>query len=179
MPTSPMAGAVLHDFVNPPYLSRGFPNDLFMRNAGILLIVILAVLAAGCTASAPPAATNPATTPTTTPTIPILVGTWNGPSAGYEEGVGFSDYRDLDIRMIVTEQKDRVFAGRILFVVNGTESATEFAGVIGREGRTFAMSEQTGGYCFGEILGPDTIEITYLEDGSPYSASIDAFTRVK
>lgn len=150
-----------------------------MRNAGIILIIILAVLAAGCTASAPQAATTTATTPTTAPTIPSLVGTWSGPSAGYEEGIGFSDYHNLDIRLVVTEQKDRVFAGRILFVVNGTESATEFAGVIGREGRTFALSEQTGGYCFGEILGPDAIEITYLEDGSPYSASIDSFTRVQ
>ena len=146
-----------------------------MRNAGIILIIILAVLAAGCTASAPQAAT----TPTAAPTIPSLVGTWGGPSAGYEEGVGFSDYHDFDIRMIVTEQKDRVFAGRILFIKNNTESATEFAGIIGREGRTFAMSEQTGGYCFGEILGPDAIEITYLEDGSPYSASVDSFTRMK
>ncbi|MCK9579289.1 MAG: hypothetical protein M0Q92_02420 [Methanoregula sp.] len=144
-----------------------------MRTAGILLIVILTVIAGGCTTTAPQAATTPA------PTIPSLVGTWSGPSAGYDEGVGFSDYHDLDIRMVVTEQKDRVFAGRILFVANGTESATEFAGVIGREGRTFAMSEQAGGYCFGEILGPDAIEITYLEDGSPYSASIDSFTRVK
>jgi len=144
-----------------------------MRNAGILIIVILGVIIAGCTATAPQAATIPA------PSIPSLVGTWSGPSAGYEEGIGFSNYHDLNIRMMVTDQKDRVFAGRILFTANGTESATEFAGVIGREGRTFAMSEQTGGYCFGEILGPDAIEITYLEDGSPYSASVDAFTREK
>ncbi len=149
-----------------------------MKIAFTILLVILAVLACGCTSTAPAAAPATATPAETTSAIPDLVGTWTGPSAGYDEGTGFTDYHDLGITLVVTEQKDRIFAGHILFTVNGTESPTGFAGVIGRDGKTFSMSEQAGGYSFGEITGPDTIEITYLEDGSPYSASVDSFTRV-
>lgn len=146
-----------------------------MKIACTIVVLLLAILTCGCTTTAP-AVPAPAET---TAVIPDLTGTWTGPSTGYDEGTGFTDYHDLGIKMIVTEQKDRIFAGRILFTANGTESATGFAGAISRDGKTFAMSEQAGGYCFGEITGPDAVEITYLEDGSPYSASVDFFTRAK
>jgi ABC-type transport system substrate-binding protein len=149
-----------------------------MKIAFIITLILLAVLACGCTTTSTTAPAAPALAEAT-PAIPDLVGTWTGPSAGYDEGTGFTDYNDLGITMVVTEQKDRIFAGQIIFTMNGTESATGFAGVIGRDGKTFSMSEQAGGYCFGEITGPDAIEITYLEDGSPYSASVDFFTRAK
>jgi hypothetical protein len=81
--------------------------------------------------------------------------------------------------MVVTEQKGRIFAGRIEFTANGTRSSTGFAGAISRDGTTFTIAEKGGGYCLGEITAPDTIEVTYMEDGSPYSIAVDTFTRQK
>lgn len=147
-----------------------------MKIALTIVLLVLAVLACGCTA---PAEQAPAAPPAPAAAIPDLVGTWTGPSEGYDEGIGFSDYHDLNLRMVVTEQKGRIFAGRILFVMNGTDTAAEFAGTIARDGRTFIMAEKGGGYCFGEMVGPDEVEILYVEDGSPYSASIDYFVRQK
>jgi len=135
------------------------------------------VIACGCTATAPAGQATAA--PAAEPAIPDLVGTWSGPSTGYDEGTGFTDYHDLNIRVVITEQQGRIIAGHILFMNNGTESSTGIACTNGRDGKTVAMAEQGGGYAFGEIIGPDAIEITYLEDGSPYSAAVDTFTRIK
>ncbi len=144
-------------------------NTGCMKNAFAILLILIAVLAAGCTAAQQ---TVPAE-----PVIPGLVGTWTGPSTGYDQATGFTDYRDLGITMVITEQNGRIFSGHILYIANGTESSTGIAGAISRDGKKFSMSEQSGGYAFGEILGPDAFEITYLEDGKSYSAAVDSFTR--
>ena len=68
--------------------------------------------------------------------------------------------------------------GTIVFSANGTTSASGFAGAIGRDGRTLSISEEAGGYCTGEVVGEDEIELIYMEDGSPYSIAIDSFKRV-
>jgi hypothetical protein len=141
-----------------------------MKTALILMGILLAVIACGCLAAAP--------VPAAPPAIPDLTGTWTGPMQGYDEGTGFSDYPFLAAAMIVEEQHGRIIAGRFVFSANGTETTTGFAGVIGRDGRTFSLAEQGGGYCTGEITGKDEIGITYLEDGSPYSAALDTFRRV-
>ena len=39
------------------------------------------------------------------------------------------------------------------------------------------MTEKGGGYCFGDVLGQDEIELTYMQDGSPYSIAIDSLKR--
>jgi hypothetical protein len=145
-----------------------------MKTAGLFLLLILAVLAGGCTAAAP--AVPPA--PETAPAIPDLTGTWTGPMVGYDQGSGFSDYPDLAVSMIVSEQHGRIFAGTFVFTANGSETVSGFAGAIGRDGRTFSIAEELGGYCTGEVLGADEIEMIYGEDGSPYSIAIDSFRRV-
>jgi hypothetical protein len=65
-----------------------------------------------------------------------------------------------------------------VFRTNGTETVSGFAGAIGRDGRTFTIAEELGGYCTGEILAADEIEMIYVEDGSPYSIAIDSFRRI-
>ncbi|MFA5268508.1 MAG: hypothetical protein WC379_11105 [Methanoregula sp.] len=149
-----------------------------MKSAFTILVLILAVIACGCTASAP--ATAPAVTPapTTSPVIPDLKGTWTGPMQGYDQGTGFSDYPTLGVKMTITEQKGRVFAGDVVFTANGTDSKSGFAGTIGRDGRTLSIAEEAGGYCTGEIVGENEMELIYMEDGSPYSIAIDSFKRV-
>jgi hypothetical protein len=154
-----------------------------MKTAFTILLIIVAVIACGCTAAAPAAPVSPAVpaaTPAekTAPYIPNLTGTWTGPMQGYDQGTGFSDYPALGVKMTVTGQKGRVFAGHIVFTTNGTESASGFAGAIGRDGRTLSITEEAGGYCTGEVVGADEIELVYMQDGSPYSIAIDSFRRV-
>jgi hypothetical protein len=147
-----------------------------MKTAFSILLIIIAVIACGCTAASPAAPATPAEK--TAPSIPDLTGTWTGPMQGYDQGTGFSDYAGLGVTMNITGQKGRVFAGTIVFSANGTTSASGFAGAIGRDGRTLSISEEAGGYCTGTVLGEDEIELTYLEDGSPYSVAIDSFRRI-
>jgi hypothetical protein len=146
------------------------------------LILVIAILACGCTSATAPAGTPPApgaaTIPAAAATIPNIAGTWAGPVTGYDQGVGFTNYPTLNLSMVVSEQRGRIFAGTIHFVFNGTPASTGFAGVIGRDGRSFDFAEEGGGYATGEILSPDEIEVRYMHDGSPYSAAVDSFRRV-
>jgi len=124
-----------------------------MKIAVTILLVILTVLACGCTATAPSATPAAATTPTT----PSLKGTWSGTMLGYEENIGFTDYGKMPITMVVTEQQGRLFSGYLKFGVNST-TPLAMAGVIGRDGKTFALVENVNGYTTGELIGTDTIE---------------------
>ncbi|MDD1681002.1 MAG: hypothetical protein LUQ35_05280 [Methanoregula sp.] len=146
-----------------------------MKIALTLLILVLALLAAGCTSTAPsPAAAAATTSPV--PATPDLVGTWTGTMLGYEEGIGFTDYNGLPITMVVTEQEDRLFAGHLKFG-NRTETLA-MAGVISRDGRTFALVENVNGYTTGELTGTDTMELTHVDDADPYSVALDTLERV-
>jgi len=152
-----------------------------MKLALTAIVLVLAVLASGCTSAAPssqtPAAATPAAVSLTPPaTTPDLAGTWTGTMLGYEEGTGFTDYNNLTITMVVTEQKGRLFAGHLTFG-NQTETLA-IAGVISRDGRTFALVENVNGYTTGEFTGTDTIELTHVDDADPYSVALDTLKRV-
>jgi len=156
-----------------------------MKIAYIPLIMVMAVLACGCTAASPVSTTPvPSATPsgtlqaTVAPAIPNLTGTWTGPMQGYDESEGFTDHPFLTLVMTVSEQHGRVFSGHIVFRMNGTETKSGFAGVVGRDNRTLTIAQHDGGYSTGEVLAPDEIELVYMKDGSPYSISIDSFKRV-
>ncbi len=150
-----------------------------MKTALTLIILVLALLASGCTSTtlSPAAASvTPAPVAPPVPAIPDLTGTWTGTMLGYEEGVGFTDYNRLPITMVVTEQKERLFAGHLKFG-NRTETLA-MAGVISRDGRTFALVEDVNGYTTGELTGTDTIELTHVDDADPYSVALDTLKRV-
>jgi hypothetical protein len=151
----------------------------------LTLIIILAVLACGCTATAPSSQTTPAAIQPSVPPMPAtpvavatpdLTGTWTGTMLGYEEGVGYTDYNNLPITMVVTEQKGRLFSGHLTFG-NRTETLA-MAGVLGRDGRTFTLVENVNGYTTGEIIGGDTIELTHVDDAEPYSVALDTLKKV-
>jgi len=144
-----------------------------MKTAFTILLLI-AVLASGCTTATP--AVPPVQTVVTT--LPNLTGNWTGPMQGYDEREGFTDHPFLTAVMTISEQHGRVFSGFIVFRSNSTESTDEFAGVIGRDNRTLTIAEHGGGYSSGEVLAPDEIELIYMQDGSPYSISIDSWRRV-
>ena len=139
-----------------------------MKTAFMLLVIVLAVLACGCTGASPP---------DTAPSLPDLTGTWTGPMLGYDEGTGFTDYPHLTMAMVIEEQHGRLFSGHMLFTSNGTEWTTGIAGAIGRDNRTLTLVEKDGGYCSGEVLATDEIELTYMQDGSPYSIAVDFLKR--
>ena len=145
-----------------------------MKIAFFILLLLLAVLASGCTTAIPAAA--PVQTPVST--LPNLTGNWTGPMQGYDEREGFTDHPYLTAVLTVSEQQGRVFSGFITFTSNSTVSTDNIAGVIGRDNRTLTIAEREGGYCTGEVLSPDEIELIYMQDGSPYSISIDSFKRV-
>ncbi len=155
-----------------------------MKIAATALLIILTVIACGCTSQAPaayiatPAATPPATLASTTaPATPDITGTWNGPTAGYEPGAGYTNYGNSPMSMVVSSQQGRIFAGTFVFTgTNGTESIA-FSGVIGRDGRTLTIPQKSGGYSFGEIIAPDQIELIYVEDGTHYTSSIDTLRK--
>jgi hypothetical protein len=141
-----------------------------MKTAVTLLIIILSVLfAGGCVATAPSG---------TPPVLPNLTGTWTGPMEGYDEGTGFTDYPDLALVMVIEEQHGRLFSGYFRLTSNNTVWDLHFAGAIGRDNTTLTLAEKDGGYCLGEMVGPDEIELTYLQDGSPYSVAIDHLKRL-
>jgi len=144
-----------------------------------ILMVILALLACGCTSTVTPSsATLAAATPAAAfPATPNLIGTWTGTMYGYEENIGFTDYGKMPITLVVTEQQGRLFSGHLKFGVNRTETLA-MAGVIGRDGKTFAMVENVNGYTTGEIIGSDTIELTHVDDADPYSVALDTLKRV-
>lgn len=149
-----------------------------MRYVLCILIVVLAVLACGCTS---PASVPLPTTPQASaaaPVIPDLTGTWAGPMQGYDEGTGFTDYSNATMQFIVTDQKDRLFDGRLVFTINGTPFSIGLAGAIAPDGRSFALAEKDNGYTTGRILPDNEIELTYLNDVTPYSAAIDVLKRV-
>lgn len=154
-----------------------------MKTAFTLLIVVLTVLACGCTAVSPSKTSpvppeTPARSPGLTASLPDLTGTWTGPMQGYDERTGFTDYPDLKIALVVSEQHGRLFSGYLRFNESGNETTSEIAGAIGRDNRSLTVTEQGGGYSMGEVLSKDEIELTYMQDGTPYSIAVDSFKRV-
>lgn len=143
-----------------------------------LLVLALAVFTSGCASVTQPAApVVPVATNIAVPATPTIIGTWQGTMQGYEEGIGFTDYKGEMISMVVTEQKGRIFSGYISFGANSTKQLP-MAGVLGRDGRTFAMVENVNGYTTGEIIGGNTMELTHIDDAEPYSAALDTLKKV-
>jgi len=154
--------------IRPSHLSSHPEYTPRMKTAFTLLLTTFLILACGCTSAA---------TPATTPALPDLRGTWTGPMQGYDEGIGFSEYPFLTMDMVIEEQHGRLFSGHMLFNANGTKWTTEIAGAIGRDNRTLSMVEKDGGYCFGEVLAEDEIDLTYVQDGPEYSIAVDYLKR--
>jgi hypothetical protein len=153
----------------------------YMKNTIAILILVLAVLVSGCTSASSPASPATPVTQSSEPpaVIPDLTGTWTGPMKGYDEYAGFTDYTNFTVEIHITEQRDRIFTGTIVFAPKGGKvTTTGIAGAISADGKTFSIVEKEWGYSTGRIIARDEIEITYLNDHTPYSAAIDSFKRV-
>ena len=110
--------------------------------------------------------------------MPDLVGTWTGPVKGYIEGVGFRESTTAVMTMVVTEQKDRLFTGYMVFPLLSGKTRTEgFAGVIARDGKTLHLVEYTTGYDDGTIVSANEIELMNADDSEPAMLGIDTLKR--
>jgi len=110
--------------------------------------------------------------------IPNLVGNWTGPYVEYNADTGFADNEGGFFFLNITEQQDRIFTGYSLYVMdNGTPVTKNLAGVISIDGTELSLAEQNNGYSTGKILGPDSLELTYLSDNDPISVAVDQFNR--
>jgi hypothetical protein len=107
-----------------------------------------------------------------------LTGIWLGTSHGYmETGSGYSIINGV-MTMNVTTQEDRLFAGELAYVMNGTPLTKQFAGVIGRDGMTVGIVEFPEGFDDGMIISENEIQLVFRDDGTPSTIAIDTFRRV-
>ncbi len=107
----------------------------------------------------------------------LLTGTWPGTSLGYmETGSGYGIIRG-DLTMNITSQEDSLFAGQVTYVVNGTTTTKQFAGVLGRDGKTVETVEFPDGFGDGMIISENEIQLVFRNDGTPSTIAIDMFRR--
>jgi len=146
------------------------------QSTGLLAVLIIGfLLMSGCTTSAPSAQPAQTTNPTG---IPNLVGNWTGPVKGYTEGMGYREFSNVSMTLVITEQKDRLFTGYMLFpLLSGTTRTEGFAGVIDRDGKTLRIVEYTSGHCDGTIVSTNEIELINIDNGEPAMLGIDTLKR--
>ena len=149
----------------------------------LIVIIVAAVLATGCTTTTTIPAATPQTTPVSpaapqSPVIPNITGTWTGTMAGYEQGTGFTDYRNQTMTMIITGQQGRIFSGHYVWTGNGTSTTEGFAGVIAPDGMTLSTAEESGGYSTGILTPGNNLELTWHYAGSQYGVAIDSLKKV-
>lgn len=108
--------------------------------------------------------------------IPDLLGTWNGTFIGYRDQSGYQVFQSA-ITMEVTRQNGRLFTGQVSYVLNGTRTMKEFAGVIGPDGKTIETIELPDGFGNGMVVAPDEIELIFRDEANPSMIAIDLFRR--
>lgn len=151
-----------------------------MKTALTLLVIVIAVLACGCTSQAPTAA--PAATPyaTLAPAVntatPDLVGSWTGTTVGHNSR-GFVTAGKPTFN--ITMQKGFAFVGNKDYAdLAGVIHHEEFSGVINKQGEIY-IAEKEAGMIVGDLIGPDSMELVYIEDGDEAMAYITILNRQK
>jgi len=124
------------------------------------------------------AKTPPPLSASVVPAMPVLAGTWNGTSLGYEQTKTGYRFFNLTLIMKVTGQDGRFFSGEIAFrSVNGSLVKKEFAGVLSADGTMIESIEYPSGFCDGVIVSADEIELIFRDESSPSMVTIDTFRR--
>ncbi len=137
--------------------------------AGILVLAV--VLICGCTTVSQESGAVSAV-------VPGMIGNWTGSVKAYDDGIGYNNVSGDIMTMRVTEQKDRIFSGEIIFSnQTGYSWSTVFAGVIGHDGKTLSMVQREGGYSTGTIISPDEIELIYMDTTDPFTIGIDSLKK--
>ena len=137
-------------------------------------LILGIVLMSGCTSTAPYQTATMAV-----PVTPNLIGTWNGTMQGYHEVIGYTDWGNRTMSMVVTDQRGKFFSGNLVIPINSTFVKTPtLAGIIENDGKTFIMVEENNGYTKGLIIGDNKIQLINLNDHSPINVAIDTLMRV-
>ncbi len=119
---------------------------------------------------------------------PDLVGAWTGPykvirSNGGAEGILTLRVTEQDGPLLRLEKSWEVAPGGAPGEVGGelvTKATEQLVGVIGFDGREVRFAEQgDGGVYTGELTGPDTLELLYVEAGHQATAYRVMMTRSK
>ena len=109
--------------------------------------------------------------------VPNLTGRWSGLTDGYVQGSGFFRH-DAGIYTI-TEQQGYGFTGYKEYLKpDGNTYYENFSGAITPGGEVI-MADSVIGYSIGRVIGPDSMELLYGEDGPGARAFIQVFTRQK
>lgn len=157
-----------------------------MKKASVstLVVVVLGLflLTAGCTQtqSEPITPVTGTATPSpevTSPSTPDIVGVWTGTSSGYIEGTGFRE--SAAHRYTITAQNGSAFTGYKEYTqTDGTPYAENISGVIASDGEISIVNYEDG-FELGEFIGPDEIELRYIENGDNPVALLIHLTREK
>ena len=142
----------------------------------IVIIIAFAILACGCTTQAP-ATTQATASPTvsTNGNIPDMTGVWQGAGDGYTTNDGFTHYPAATFN--ITAQKGQIFIGKKEYPRNdGNTYYENFSGIITTNGE-FYEADSIGGFSFGRLTTPNTLEIHYLEEGNDTKALVAHLTR--
>jgi len=124
-------------------------------------VIVLAVLACGCTTTAPQ--TAPSVIPDATRPVTDLTVIWTGPSAGHTEVDGFHQLGNPLFNS--AEQQGLVFTGNKKYTrANGTVDYENISGIISSDGKVFMVNHESN-IAYGEMMGPDTMELRFLDDG--------------
>jgi hypothetical protein len=108
--------------------------------------------------------------------MPDLLGTWNGTFTGYQDTSGYQAFQS-GITMEVTAQNGRLFAGQFSFILNGTGTMKDFAGVLGPDGKTIETIEVPNGFGDGVVVTSEEIELIFRDEANPSTIAIDSFRR--
>jgi len=148
----------------------------------LLLCALLATALGACGCTSPVTTPAPAATPTPyevlTPPGNSLTGNWTGTMTGYDEGTGFTDYGNRTMTLVVTGQKDRIFAGYMLLESSGTPITVPIAGIMAADRQNFVLTEQGFGYTTGTFVSANEIELDWQHDGPALGVAIDTLHRV-
>jgi len=112
--------------------------------------------------------------------VPTLLGNWTALGNGWHVENGSTQLTEnQSLNITISEQKDRLFAGNMTYMENGTEVVESFAGAIGLDDKTLYIAESNEGYDLGTIISDNDIELIYLQDGKMGDLEIEKLHRIK
>lgn len=107
--------------------------------------------------------------------IPNMMGVWQGTGDGYTANDGFNHYPTATFN--ITAQKGQIFIGKKEYPrIDGKTYYENFSGMITTNGE-FYEADSMGGFSFGKLITPNSLELNYLEEGNDTKALIAHLTR--
>ncbi len=113
----------------------------------------------------------------TSPSTPDIVGVWTGTSSGHIKTVGFRE--SAAHRYIITAQNGPAFTGYKEYTkADGVRYSENISGVIASDGE-ISIIDHDDGSALGKFIGPDEIELRYIENGDTAVALLFHLKREK